>query len=306
MKIKHVVCWLLVLAMTMILAGCNLPTQSNSSSSPDINATVAAEVAVQQAAQTMVAQTLGANAPAVQPSSTNTNTAQAPQETATASLTPTITLTPTPEGVFLTVSADTYCRQGGPYSSFKILGTLKVGDKAQVLARNPENDSYFIQSPYDASKCWVYGKYATLTGNSTALAVMTMQPTPTPTYTPTPDKNFTVSYVSLENCGGLFAFKLFIKNNGGLIWQSIAISGTDTVTSFAINHTSNEFKEFAGCMATVVQADLTPGEESYVLNVNPGHFAYDPTGHLINITVTLCTLDNSAGVCLSKPISFTP
>lgn len=305
MKSRHIVCWFLISAMTLTLAGCNLPTGSNGGS-PDLEGTVAAEVAVQQAAQTMVALTMGANAPAVQPSSTNTNTAEAPKETATPSMTPTITLTPTPEGVFLTVSSDTYCRQGGPYSSFKILGTLKVGDKAQVLARNPENDSYFIQSPYDASKCWVYGKYATLTGNSTGLAVMTMQPTPTPTYTPTPDKNFSVSYVGLETCGGQFAFKLFIKNNGGLIWQYLSLAGTDTVTSFAINHTSNSFKEYAGCSETVTQADLTPGEESYVLNINPGQFNYNPTGNLINITITLCTQDNGAGVCLSKPISFTP
>ena len=305
MKSKYLLSGFLILMMTLILAGCNLPTRSNGSTSPDINATVAAEVAVQQAAQTMVAQTMGANAPAVQPSNTITNTVEVPQETATASMTPTITLTPTPEGVFLTVSADTYCRQGGPYSSFKILGTLKVGDKAQVLARNPENDSYFIQSPYDASKCWVYGKYATLTGNSTALAVMTMQPTPTPTYTPTPDKNFSLSYTKLETCGGLFAVKMFVKNNGGLIWQSFQIAGSDTVTGFIVNQTSNFFNEYAGCDIAVSQADLTPGEESYILHVATP-FNYNPTGHLINLTVTLCTQDNGAGVCLSKPISITP
>jgi hypothetical protein len=261
----------------------------------------------------MVAQTLTANAPIspeipnVQPS--NTNTVEAPLEmTSTPTLTPTITLTPTPEGVFLVVSNDTYCRFGGPYSSFKILATVKAGETVKVLARNPENDSYFVQNPYDTSStCWMYGKYATLSGNTDALPISTMHPTPTPTSTPTPAPGFTVTFNSLINCGPNYAFKLFIKNTGGLTWQSITLAGSDTVTAFAFSQTSNTFKEYTGCSMTLEQNDLTPGEESYVVNDAAGQFFnYDPTGHKISVTVTLCTTDGGAGTCKSIPISFTP
>lgn len=305
MKAKRIFLVTLVFTTIMVLTACNLPNGTAPAGTPDIAGTVAAKVAIEQAAQTMVAQTLSAANPQV---STSTNTVQAPPEsTFTPTLTPTTTLTPTPEGVFLTVSQDTYCRFGAPYSSFKILATVKIGQKVEVIARNPENDSYYVKNPYESnSTCWLYGKYATVTGNAGALPVSTMNPTPTPTNTPTPTAGFTVSYVGLETCGPQYAFKLFIKNTGSSIWQYIAITGSDTVTAFAINHSSNTFKEYAGCVAGVTQADLTPGETSYVLNVSPGQFNYDPTGHNISITVTLCSVDGGAGTCKSIPLSFTP
>jgi hypothetical protein len=307
MKVKRILTTLLVFASILTLSACNLPNGGTAPGTPDIAGTVAAKVAIEQAAQTMVAQTLSAAAPIVPAVPTNTNTVEAPAETFTPSLTPTITLTPTPEGVFLTVSQDTYCRFGAPYSSFKIITTVKIGQKVEVIARNPENDSYYVRNPYDAnSTCWLYGKYATVTGNAAGLIVSTMNPTPTPTLTPTPAVGFSVNYVSLETCPPQYAFKLFIKNTGPSIWQSISITGSDTVTAFAINHSSNTFKEYSGCSVGVAQGDLTPGESSYVLNVSPGQFNYDPTGHNISITVTLCSLDGGAGTCKSIPLSFTP
>ena len=296
--------------MLIILSGCNLPT-AQTAGTPDLDATVAARVNIEKAAQTMVAQTMGANSTGA----TLTNTIEAepeitftPSLTSTITLTPTITLTSTPEGVFVTVSQDTYCRFGGPYSAFKILDTVRAGQKVEVLARNPENDSYFVKSPNNPSvTCWLYGKYATLTGNTTGLAVSTMHPTPTPTATPTPLPAFTVSYSGIENCGGNFAFKLFIKNTGSLTWQYISLVGSDTTTTFAINQSSNVFKEYAGCNSVLEQADLTPGEQSYVLNTEAGNFFnYNPAGHSMSVTVTLCTQDGGGGTCKSIPISFTP
>ncbi len=157
------------------------------------------------------------------------------------------------------------------------------------------------------TKCWLYGKYATLSGNSAALPVATMHPTPTPTYTPTPAPGFTVSYSGLENCGGNFAFKLFIKNTGGLIWQYVSLSGVDANTGFTVNQASNSFEEYAGCVSVLTQADLTPGETSFVLNTQGANFFnYDPTGHNISVSVKLCSLDGGGGVCQTIPISFTP
>lgn len=308
MKTQQLFLKVVVFTIILSLSACNMPTGGTAAGTPDIAGTVAAKVAIEQAAQTMVAQTMAAGAPIVPAAATSTNTIQAPLEaTFTQTLTPTITLTPTLEGVFLTVSQDTYCRFGAPYSSFKILATVKTGQKVEVIARNPENDSYYVKNPYETNTtCWLYGKYATLTGNSGALPVSTMNPTPTPTYTPTPAIGFTVSYVGLETCAPQYAFKLFIKNTGSSIWQSISITGSDTVTAFAINHSSNTFKEYSGCSIGVTQGDLTPGETSYVLNVSPGQFNYDPTGHNISITVTLCSLDGGAGTCKSIPLSFTP
>ncbi len=308
MKAKRSLFTGVVVIIILTLSACNMPSGVTSAGTPDIDGTVAAKVAIEHAAQTMVAQTLSAENPNAGQVNTSTNTIQAPVDaTFTPTLSPTITMTPTPEGTFLTVSQDTYCRFGGPYSSFKILATVKIGQKVEVIARNPENDSYFVKNPYEAnSTCWLYGKYATVTGNAGGLTVATMNPTPTPTFTPTPAINFTVSFSGLETCAGDWGVKLFIRNTGPSTWQYVSISGSDSVTAFVINHTSNTFKTYSGCSVTLSQADLTTGEESYVLAVAPGHLPYNPTNNLINLTVKLCSEDNGLGTCLSKPISFTP
>jgi hypothetical protein len=307
MKPQRIFLTVMVFTLILVLTACNLPMGGTPAGTPDIAGTVAAKVAIEQAAQTMVAQTLSAAAPVVPALPTNTNTLEAPVVSVTPSLTPTITMTPTPEGIFLTVSQDTYCRFGAPYSSFKIITTVKSGQKVEVIARNPENDSFYVKNPYEAnSTCWLYGKYATVAGNAAGLTVVTMNPTPTPTNTPTPAINFSVTYSGMETCAGQYGIKIFVRNTGPTIWQYVSISGTDSVTAFAINHSNNVFNTYSGCSITLSQADLTAGEESYVLAVAPGQLAYDPTGHLINLTVKLCSLDNGLGTCLSKPISFTP
>jgi len=307
MKARYIVSILFVFLITLSLSACNMPI-GTANSTPDLDATVDAEVALEHMAETRVAGTLGAENPAEEPTMTKTVAAMIQLDTPTQTLTPTITLTTTPEGVFLTMTADTNCRQGAPYSAFKILATIKTGEKVEVLGRNPENDSYYVKNPYDAnSKCWVYGKYATVNGDTSALQVVTMQPTPTFTPTPTPVPDFSVSYVGLETCPPNWVFKLFIKNTSDKVWQSMQISGTDTVTGFVINQSSNVFEDWVGCAVVLTQGDLTKGETSNVLNTSPGNFfVYNPTGNLINVTVRLCTQDGLLGECVAKNLSFTP
>jgi hypothetical protein len=307
MNTKRLIFTTLVIAIIMSLTACNLPLGAAPAGTPDIAGTVAAKVAIEQAAQTMVAQTLSAAIPAVTATQTNTNTIEAPAATFTPSLTPTITLTATAEGATLVVNQDTYCRQGAPYGVFKSIALIKAGQQAQIIARNPENDSFYVKNPYDAnSACWIYGKFATVSGNTAGLAIATLQATPTPTFTPTPNTNFSVSYAEFETCLPDYGLKFYVKNIGGTIWQYISITGTDTVNSFGIIHTSNKFNTYVGCHITLSQDDLTTGEDSFVLAVAPGQLNYDPTGHLINVTVKLCSQDNALGTCISKAVSFTP
>ncbi|KAF0111383.1 MAG: Uncharacterized protein FD147_990 [Chloroflexi bacterium] len=292
--------WLPGLIMILSLAACNIPL--GKVTAPDLQATVAAEVAIAQSAMTIVAATLNAGAQIIP---TNT-VAVEPLVTFTPTLTPTITLSPTPEGVFLTLSKDTNCRKG-PLAVFQAVTTVKAGQTVEVVGRNPENDTYYVKNPNSpGSFCWLWGQFATLTGNQVSLPVFTPQPTPTATYTPTPTANFSVTYNSLTGCGPDFAFKIYVKNTGSTIWQSIRVSGNDSTTGVAFLHTSNTFKEYAGCVVGITQEDLTPGEDSFVVTANPGHLNYNPAGHSISVTVTLCSEQNGAGTCMSKSLNFVP
>lgn len=299
MKSKRIFSAALVLAIVLTLTACNLPTAENKST-PEASA-AGGQASVEQAAGTIVAQTLTAGAP------TLTNTAPPPSESFTPTLTPTLTLPPTSKVVTLVVTKDTYCRQGAPVSAFKSVVIIKSGQQVEVISRNPENDSYYVKNPYeDNSSCWIYGKGLTLTGNAEELSIATLEPTPTPTRTPTPNVGFTVTYDSLISCAPSYAFRLYIKNTGAVPWNFISITGSDSVTSFAINHTSNVFDQYSGCSVVNPQDVLSAGDDTYAMNLSPGEFNYNPSGHLINLNVKLCTLDNAQGSCTSKAISFTP
>ena len=193
-------------------------------------------------------------------------------------------------------------------AAFKSVAIIKSGQVVEVIARNPENTSFYIKNPYeDNSTCWIFVKELAFEGNAEGLDIATLQPTPTPTRTPTPNANFSLTYSSLVACGGSnYAFKLYIQNLGATPWQFISITGSDTVTGFAINHTSNVFDQYSGCSTVNPQDMVMGGDDTYAMNVNPGEFNYDPTGHQINLSVKLCTLDNAGGTCVTKPISFTP
>jgi len=301
MKLNRIFSTALVIAVVLALSACNVSTQGDTGT-PDSATAADRQVAIEQAAATFVAQTLTAAAPTI------TLTPQPPLESYTPTATPTITLAPTSELVTLVVSKDTYCRQGAPVAAFKYVVIIKSGQLVEVLARNRDNDSFYVKNPYeDNSACWIYGKDFVLDGNADGLKIATLQPTPTPTRTPTPDANFTVIYSSLVACTAPnYAFKLYIENTGSIPWQYISITGSDTVTGFAINHTSNFFDQYSGCTTMNPQDAVIGGDDTYAMNVNPGEFNYNPAGHLINLNVKLCTLDDAKGTCVNKTISFTP
>jgi hypothetical protein len=300
MKTIRVFSAVIIFAVGLTLTACNMPVSGTAGASGKA-APTHDEAAIQQAAGTLVAQTLTAGAPTI------TNTPQPPLESYTPTSTPTITLTPTSEGVSLVVSKDTYCRQGAPVAAFKSIVIIKSGQQVEVIARNPENDSFYVKNPYEEnSTCWIYGKDITPIGNVAGLANATLQPTPTPTRTPTPSINFNLVYSSVIDCSPKYSLKLYIQNVGAMPWQFISITGSDTVTGFAINHTSNVFDQYSGCTVVNPQDSIAAGDDTYALNLNPGEFNYNPSGHLINLNVKLCTQDNAQGTCLSKAISFTP
>jgi uncharacterized protein YgiM (DUF1202 family) len=80
-------------------------------------------------------------------------------------------------GVTVTVSQNTNCRTG-PSQEFKDIYALTPGQAAEVVGKNTLNNYWIIKLPDGSGKtCWLWGQYATVSGDTAALAEAA---TPTP------------------------------------------------------------------------------------------------------------------------------
>lgn len=275
----------------ILVSGCT----TTAAPTPDLASTIAVNVAVEQ---TMAA---------LQTQSAITQLAyeqQHPTETPTLQPTPTSEFTATPEKVTLTLSKDTYCRNG-IYAKSPFVTLMTAGQTIDVLAVDPNNEAYYVVEPkHTFTYCWVWGEFATVSGNVASLPVYTPQPLPTPTRTPTVGPDFTASYVGLQNCGADYYLRFFIKNNGSKTWQAVLINITDNTNNTTSSFSNSSFVDYSGCSAGVSEDDLAPGEASNVAAYPGGKFSYDPTGHSMTAVVQVCQTDS--GGCNPKVINFTP
>jgi hypothetical protein len=301
---KHVY-WLLIgTSLISLILACNLPGgQQIAAEQPN-----SVDAAVQQ---TLVAQTVaaaqGQQAPAGQDSAQappiNTNTATpSPIFTDTPTLTPSITFTPTSNVPMVSVSVDTNCRIG-PGKIYKRVGALLVGEKTEVIARDPSNQYWYVRNPDKPGEfCWLWGQYATTTGDTGSLPVFTPPPTPTFTPTPTPAFGISVSFNQVESCVGWnIEFKL--TNTGEVMWKSVSTIVTDNDAAATVNSQNDKFEEWNGCLAGSSYEDLDPGDTGYTVG---GMFNNDPTGHDLDASVKVCTEDGLGGTCITKTLNITP
>ncbi|MBN2119145.1 MAG: hypothetical protein JW730_21425 [Anaerolineales bacterium] len=121
-------------------------------------------------------------------------TIPSPTATFTPEPTATITLTPTSSVPMVTVSENTNCRTG-PAVVFDLVGALLIGQQAVVVGKYTIGNYWIINNPNGSGTCWLWGQYATVTGNTVGLPEYAPPPTPTP-QPPAPPKNFEV----VKNC----------------------------------------------------------------------------------------------------------
>lgn len=130
---------------------------------------------------------------------TNTPEAALPAATIDPALN-TAASTPITGAVTVTVSQNTNCRTG-PSQDFKDIFALTPGQTAEVIGKNTLNNYWIIKIPDGSGKtCWLWGKFATVSGDTTALAEAV---TPTPSGGQKPlAPVITSSTVNCYNAGG--------------------------------------------------------------------------------------------------------
>jgi len=225
-----------------------------------------------------------------------------PGPTSTPSFTPSATVSPTP--VFtstpviplISVTVATNCRVG-PGKVYDRVGALLVGQVAEVVGRNPNGNYWYIRNPNDPNGyCWLWGEYASLTGNFAALPVFTPPPTPTPM----PD--FSADYDGLETCSGWWP-DITLTNTGGVTFESISMTVRDRDTDVVVSMYTDVFHDIDGCTDTSTRDRLNPGDSRVV---SGPVFSYNPTGHKLRATITLCSRDGQNGMCITETVNFTP
>ncbi|MGE5249466.1 MAG: hypothetical protein ACM3QS_04560 [Bacteroidota bacterium] len=229
------------------------------------------------------------------PTLTLTSTPVTP--TLTATLAPTLTLpyTTTPLMVQVTVTVPTNCRTG-PGIAYTRVGALLVGEVAQVIARNSAGTYWYIRNPDRPPEyCWLWGQYAIVTGNIGTLPIYTPPPSPTPTAA------FDASYAGLDNCVGWWT-EVRLKNAGGIVFRSIEMTLKDTDNGLVISNTTDGFVDRSGCQTVTHTALNVDG--SFI--VSAPALRYDPSGHRIRLSITLCSKLGLNGTCVTKSIAFTP
>lgn len=220
----------------------------------------------------------------------------------------------------ISVSVATNCRVG-PGTAYARVGALLVGESAEVVGRSADRNYWVIRNPDRAGQlCWLWGEHATLTGVPDLLPVHTPPPTPTATQTTTPlptatrtrtpaststsTPGFTASYSNLESCTGTgWWVDIQLQNNGGIAFESIALILSDITAGSVIPLYADNFTDRNGCSETNTWDTLPTGGTRLV---SSPVFSYDPTGHELRATITLCSNAGQSGTCVTQTISFTP
>lgn len=282
-------------------------------STGDLQTEVAALVSATYAAQTSVANMVVGTLTAL--AGNNNGTASTPiypsqdtnlptdTPTPTPSFTPTPTFTITTHVPMVSVSSLTNLRSG-PGSIYDLLGVFQPGDTAQVVGKYGDGAYWLIPMPGNPSEIvWLWGHYATVTGDTSGLQVFTAPPTPTPSLTSTPGASFIVAYSSLVTCSGKFSFKFKINNNGNVTWESNRTVVKDTDTNESVSLDRDVFPDFDGCTQGNTDQNLDPGEIGFTTS---GDLSSNPAGHDISVTIRVCSKDGLSGTCIEKSFTFNP
>lgn len=192
----------LILSIVLIfaLSACNMPeggSSSENTATPDFAATLTAL--------------------ALQPA-----TATSEQNTPLPVYSSTPELTATPSVPQVTVSVNTNCRTG-PGTQYDLIGSLVIGQVGTLVGKNTQTGYWIINNPGKTGTCWLWGNYATVTGNTAGLQEYSIPPTPTPSSTPTPTATSTPSIPAPVNNPTMAIVcipdGLNFKHSGVLSWE---------------------------------------------------------------------------------------
>lgn len=254
-------------SLVAVLAGCNLPTGGT----PEL---------------------LSTPTPAA-----GQATSAAPTASASVTPPPLPSLTPSPSVPTLRVSVDTNCRSG-PGTEYELLGMLEEDETTEVVGKDSLGQYWYVRNPDQADGfCWLWAEYASVSGDTAILPLMTPPPTPAPL------PAFTILHAELGNCVGWYV-SVEVKNTGPQVFESGKLSVTDLSTGTTVGSAIlNDFEQLNGCTTIDTFPSMGKTKAGYL---NSYDFAYIPNGVTLQVTATLCTQDGLGGQCVTQSTTFVP
>ncbi len=287
MRFNRLMAWVLFgILASVLLAACNLPilpaTLDPGQAATETFAALATQV-----------QATLAGAPTPIPTETPTPVPSGPTE---------VVSTPTPVSTATAVvpkahlNENTNCRTG-PGVVYDHKYTALKGMDLVITGRTTVSDYVIVAIPDQPGQlCWLWTRYADISGDLTSLPLSTPPPTPTAAL------QFSLGYSYMEECVAWDpGFK--VVNTGSVTFESAKIKAVDTVGDHTVESSTDVFDKANGCAVDTSIPKLDPGDTGYVY---ANSFLEDPDGHLLEVTVTLCTGPGLTGQCVSKSITTTP
>ncbi len=246
-----------------------------------------------QALATVVAGTLEPASMGEEASSESAPPGPSVDESAGSSPSPTVSATPTLGAPLVSVSMDTNCRFG-PGEVYDYLGALLVGEEAPVVGKLADESFWYIENP-DAPPpyCWIWGMYASVSGDKSGIPILTPPPTPTEIPTPTATQmplSFAAAEYTILHCND-HAFVTKVTNTGSVTIQSYSITVVHPNDGITLVNVQDFFANEPICGYTYAYSIPAGSFEFIVLE------GFQIPGGLYKVTLKVCSEDGLGGVC---------
>jgi hypothetical protein len=175
-----------------------------------------------------------------------------------------------------------------------LIVALLSGEDVKIVSKTTLEDYLLVENPENpVQACWLWTKYVSINGDLSSLPVATPPP---------PLLNFTLAYTKIETCGS-FSLAFKVVNTGSKTLQSYTIVAKDLSANSQQTTSSTVFDLRNGCAVEEKIGYVDPGKVGYVY---ANDFTYNPSGHSIEATITVCSHDDQTGTCGTRVIKFTP
>jgi hypothetical protein len=288
---KRIVCQLLfiIIVASLLLTACNSPkpvpateTQNQVSQPTELLLTTAPPTNTQLPTDT--------------PLPTETLTPTQPHA-ATDTPTPVATLVNTPTNVVsgptAHVNENTNCRSG-PSSDYPLIVTILSGQDVKIVSKTTVDSYLIVEDPTNPPQsCWLWTQYVSTSGDLSSLPVATPPP---------PLMSYSMVFTKIETCA-TYSMEFKVTNTGSKTLQSYTIVAKDLSEHTQQTSSSTVFSIREDCAVDEEIGFVDPGKVGYAYANN---FTYNPSGHSMEATITICSHDDQTGVCATRVVKFKP